>query len=195
MLLACVSIGSDFVYTPTQGHIIGTMAALTVMHAAINTLSTYWLNHITKTYAVFHIGVLVAACIALLVMQKDKHDAHYVFTNVEPLSGWNPPGFSFLFGFLSASWAITDMDAVAHVAEEVKNPAKVVPWAIAIAIGFTYVAGWLFNSVLAFCMGDPVEILASPIFQPVSSPPDRRNDRRRAETAGAGEEERWLVQG
>lgn len=111
MLLAAVSIGSDFTYFPTQGHIIGTMAALTVFHATVNSLSTYWLNHITKSYAVFHIGILVAACITLLVMQKEKHTAEYVFTNVEPLSGWTPPGFSFLFGFLSASWCITDVSS------------------------------------------------------------------------------------
>ena len=111
MLLAAVSIGSDFTYFPTQGHIIGVMAALTIFHAIINSAPTAWLNHLAKTYAVFHIGVLVAACIALLVMQKDKHSAEYVFTNVEPLSGWSPPGFSFLFGFLSAAWTLTDYDA------------------------------------------------------------------------------------
>jgi len=111
MLLAAVSIGSDFSYFPTQGHIIGVMAALTVFHAVINSAPTSWLNHLAKTYAVFHIGVLVAACIALLVLQKDKHSAEYVFTNVEPLSGWSPPGFSFLFGFLSAAWTLTDYDA------------------------------------------------------------------------------------
>jgi amino acid transporter len=33
---------------------------------------------------------------------------------------------------------------------------------------FTYVVGWLFNIVLVFCMGDPAEILASPIAQPVA---------------------------
>lgn len=32
----------------------------------------------------------------------------------------------------------------------------------------TYVLGWLFNIVLCFCMGDPAEILASPIYQPVA---------------------------
>jgi amino acid transporter len=32
----------------------------------------------------------------------------------------------------------------------------------------TYVLGWLFNIVLCFCMGDAVEILASPIYQPVA---------------------------
>lgn len=36
------------------------------------------------------------------------------------------------------------------------------------AMLFTYVAGWLFNIVLAFCMGDTTEILGSPIAQPVA---------------------------
>ena len=33
---------------------------------------------------------------------------------------------------------------------------------------FTYVAGFLFNIVLCYCMGDPAKILASPIDQPVA---------------------------
>lgn len=31
-----------------------------------------------------------------------------------------------------------------------------------------YILGWLFNIVLCFCMGDPTEILASPMAQPVA---------------------------
>ncbi|KAK5257309.1 polyamine transporter tpo5, partial [Exophiala xenobiotica] len=42
------------------------------------------------------------------------------------------------------------------------------PWAISLAMLFTYVLGWLFNIVLCFCMGDPAELLASPIYQPVA---------------------------
>lgn len=34
-------------------------------------------------------------------------------------------------------------------------------------MSFTYVAGWLFNIVLVFTMGDPAKILKSPIGQPV----------------------------
>jgi amino acid transporter len=110
MLLAAISLGSfdgtDYHYTVEPGHIIGTMAVLVIFHACINTLNTAWLNHLTKSYAVFHIAILVAACIALLVMCKDKHTASYAFTFVdpEPISGWTPPGFSFLFGFLSVAW-------------------------------------------------------------------------------------------
>ncbi|KAI7775566.1 hypothetical protein LA080_006577 [Diaporthe eres] len=175
MLLAAVAIGSDFTYSPTQGHIIGVMAALSVFHALVNCLNTAWLSKIASTYAVIHIAVLFSCCVALLVLQKDKNTASYVFTEVNPDSGWNPPGFSFLFGFLSVAWVMTDYDAAAHIAEETRNPAITVPTAISSALGFTYVVGWLFTIVLAFCMGpldltsdDPSQnILASAIEQPV----------------------------
>ena len=36
------------------------------------------------------------------------------------------------------------------------------------AMAFTYIAGFLFNIVLCFCMGDPASILSSPIEQPVA---------------------------
>ena len=50
----------------------------------------------------------------------------------------------------------------------INQPELKAPWAIALAMAFTYVAGWLFNIVLCFCMGDPADILASPIYQPVA---------------------------
>jgi amino acid transporter len=58
-------------------------------------------------------------------------------------------------------------DDVSSIAEEAKDPARVVPTAIVSASTFTYVAGWLFNIVLVFCMGNPKEILRSPAGQPV----------------------------
>lgn len=114
MLLSAVSIGTNFAYQPTQGHVVGVMTGLCIIHATINSLSTTWLNRLTKGYAVFHIGTLLAACVALLVLQKDKHDATYVFTNFSPTSGWSPPGFSFLFGCLSPAWIMTNCDATAQ---------------------------------------------------------------------------------
>jgi len=112
MLLAAISIGTGFEYRPTQPHIIGLMIGLCIIHAMINSLSTAWLNKISGTYAFFHIGVLIAAAAALLALQHEKNDASYVFTNLEPLSGWNPPGFSFFFGCLSAAWIMTNCDGV-----------------------------------------------------------------------------------
>ncbi len=111
-------MGSDFTYTPTAGTIIGVMAALTFLTGLVNSLSTYWMEKMTKTYVIFHVLVLISCAIALLVKATPKHDSHYVFTDVNSTSGWSPVGFSFLFGFLSVSWTMTDYDATAHITEE-----------------------------------------------------------------------------
>lgn len=168
-----MSIGSDFTYVPTTGTIIGVMAALTFLTGVVNSLSTYWMEKMTKTYVIFHVLVLVSCCIALLAMAQPsrgtpKNSAEYVFTDVTNVSGWQPNGFAFLFGFLSVSWTMTDYDATAHITEEISQPEIKAPWAISMAMLFTYVAGFLFNIVLCFVMGDPATILASPIDQPVA---------------------------
>ncbi|TVY48190.1 putative amino-acid permease [Lachnellula occidentalis] len=168
MLLAAVSIGSDFQYEITTNVTIGVMAALTVFTGLVNSLSTYWMEKMTKTYVIFHVCILVSCAIALLARTENKHDAKYVFTHVESTSGWTPVGFSFLFGFLSVSWTMTDYDATAHITEEISQPEVKAPWAISLAMAFTYIAGFLFNIVLCFCMGDPTEILASTLAQPVA---------------------------
>jgi amino acid transporter len=118
MLLAAVCIGKDFDYTITANTTVGVMAALTVLTGLVNSLSTYWMEKMTKTYVIFHVLVLVSCSIALLVKTENKHDASYVFTNVDSSSGWSPVGFGFLFGFLSVSWTMTDYDATAHITEE-----------------------------------------------------------------------------
>jgi amino acid permease (GABA permease) len=168
MLLAAVSIGSDFEYEITTKTTIGVMAALTVLTGLVNSMSTYWMEKMTKTYVIFHVLVLVSCAIALLAKTNNKHDAKYVFTDVDSTSGWTPVGFSFLFGFLSVSWTMTDYDATAHITEEISEPEVKAPWAISLAMLFTYVAGFLFNIVLCFCMGDPAEILATSLAQPVA---------------------------
>lgn len=125
------------------------MAAITIFHGFINSLNTAMLERLTRGYVIFHFAILVSCCITLLVMCKTKHDSAYVWTNVIDNSGWNPVGFSFLFGFLSASWTMTDYDATAHIAEEIKAPELKAPWAISTALAFTYVGGWLFTIVLS----------------------------------------------
>ena len=168
LLLAAISMGSGFSYAPTNSHTVGVMAALTLFHGVLNSLTTNALEKMTRSYVIFHFAVLLSCCITLLVMCKDKHDSVFVWTDVTPSSGWSPIGFSFLFSFLSASWTMTDYDALAHCAEEIKDPELKAPWAIALALGATYIAGWLFTIVLTYCSGNIEDILASPVAQPVA---------------------------
>lgn len=55
--------------------------------------------------------------------------------------------------------------------DRISQPEIKAPWAISMAMAFTYIAGWLYNIVLCFCMGDIAgenSILLSPIAQPVA---------------------------
>lgn len=165
MLLSAVQMNNP-TYTPTANHTVGVMAAILVFHGLINSFPTKYLERLANFYVVFHFGCLFTGAIALLAKTHDKHDASYVFTHIESNSGWTPLGFSFLFGFLSVSWTMTDYDATAHICEEMKEPERKAPWAISVAMVFTYVLGILYNIVLAFCMGDPIDILNS--SQPVA---------------------------
>ncbi|KAL9105544.1 MAG: hypothetical protein Q9227_009288 [Pyrenula ochraceoflavens] len=178
LLLAAVSMGSNFSYVPTDRQVVGVMAALTVVCGLINSLSTYWMEKMTKSYVIFHVLVLLTCSIALLAKtdKSERHDADYVFSHVESNSGWTPIGWSFMFGYLSVSWTMTDYDATAHITEEINQPEIKAPWAISLAMLFTYVVGFLFNIVLCFCMGNPLDILgisdnppkASVMAQPVA---------------------------
>ena len=111
--------------------------------------------------------------ITLLAVCNNKvglglHTSEYVWTEVVNNSGWTPNGWSWMFGFLSASWTMTDYDATAHIAEEIQEPEIKAPWSIALALGFTWIGGWLFTIVLAYTMGDPLDKLQSPVVQPVA---------------------------
>jgi hypothetical protein len=114
MLLAVISIITEFRYTPTTNHVVGVMALLTIFHATINTLPTSWLNRLTSGYVVFHVSVLVGACVTLLAQTRDKHTFEYAFTDFQPTSGWSPPGFAFLFGCLTPAWIMTSADSTAR---------------------------------------------------------------------------------
>ena len=140
MLLAAVSIGSNFTYYPTYGQTVGVMAALTVLTGLVNSLSTYWMEKMTTSYVIFHTLVIITCSIALLAL-ANKHTGHYVFTDIYNESGWTPDGWSFLFGFLSVSWTMTDYDATAHITEEIQQPEIKAAWAISMAMLFTYVVG------------------------------------------------------
>lgn len=112
ILLAAVSLGSNGTYSPTAQHAVGVQAGLTIFHGCVNSLSTKWLAKITTSYIVFHMLTILTCSIALLACCKDRNDATYVFTDVTSASGWKPIGFSFLFGFLSVSWTMTDYEYV-----------------------------------------------------------------------------------
>ena len=56
-------------------------------------------------------GVLAIVICVLVVAKEGRHDAKYVFTSFEPISGW-PAGWSFCVGLLQAAYSTSSTGMV-----------------------------------------------------------------------------------
>lgn len=112
----------------------------------------------------------MATCIALLALTPDKQNAKVVFGRVDDGSGWGNQGLSFLLGFLSVAWVMTDYDATTHVAEETIKAGTRGPFAIRSAVIIAGVVGLLLNITFCFVLPDDyaTSVVDSPLGLPVA---------------------------
>ncbi|OJD24882.1 hypothetical protein ACJ73_03755 [Blastomyces percursus] len=173
MLLACASMNSsledgEYSYSPNAHQTVLLSIALLCVMGIVCSLSTKNLHRIVLWFAPVNIIASIAICIALLILTPDKQSAKWVFTNVTDGSGWNSKTFSFLLGFISVAWTMTDYDGTTHMSEETHDAAIRGPIAIQLAILVSGVFGWMLTVTMCFCLSDLDKILASPTGLPAA---------------------------
>ncbi|KAK8152535.1 amino acid permease, variant [Phyllosticta citrichinensis] len=128
------------------------------LFGVICSLTTRALHRIVLWFAPINILASVGICIALLVLTPNKQSAKWVFTEVTDGSGWGNRGFSFLLGFLSVAWTMTDYDGTTHMSEETQDAAIRGPVAIRLAILVSGLVGWMLTVTFCFCLTeyDPI---------------------------------------
>ncbi|KIX08408.1 uncharacterized protein Z518_03064 [Rhinocladiella mackenziei CBS 650.93] len=173
MILAAASMGSiqedgTFSYVPTAEHTVAVSIGVLICHGIICSFPSKALSQTIRWFAPINLLGSVAVTIALLVLTDNKHSASYVFGHVIDGSGWGSRGFSFLIGYLSVAWTMTDYDATAHISEELHNAAISGPVAIFQAVLVTWFFGVMLNIALGFCAGDLLDTLSSPMGNPAA---------------------------
>ncbi|OAL51902.1 amino acid permease 2 [Pyrenochaeta sp. DS3sAY3a] len=138
------------------------------MFGTICSFPTNWLHRIILWFAPINIIASICICIALLILTPNKQSPQWVFTTVMDGSGWGSRGFSFLLGFLSVAWTMTDYDGTTHMSEETHDAAIRGPVAIRAAILVSGVVGWMLTVTFCFCMSDYDAIMATPTGLPVA---------------------------
>jgi len=89
--------------------------------------------------------------------------AEFVFTDFINETGW-PDGIAWLLGLLQAGLGLTGFDAVAHMIEEIPNPAVEGPKIMIACVGIGVSTGFIFLMVLLFVAGPidgPTGVIAS----------------------------------
>jgi choline transport protein len=106
------------------------------------------------------------AILAVLWATGPRGDAHQTFTTFNDYGGWNNNGAATLSGIVAVVLPLLGADAAVHMAEEVRDAAKVIPRSM---IWTTLSNGAMgFIMLITFCsvLGSLDDALASPTKQP-----------------------------
>ncbi|KAF2200797.1 amino acid transporter [Delitschia confertaspora ATCC 74209] len=155
-------------FRPTPLHTVLLAILILCLFGAICSLTTKSLHKIVLWFAPINILASVSICIALLILTPDKRSAKWVFTEFQDGSGWGSKGFSFLLGFLSVAWTMTDYDGTTHMSEETHDAAVRGPISIRLAVLVSGLVGWMLTVTFCFCMSDYEGIMSSPTGLPVA---------------------------
>ncbi|KAF1963626.1 amino acid transporter [Byssothecium circinans] len=155
-------------FTPTALQTVLLAILVLCLFGTICSFPTNWLHRIILWFAPINIIASICICISLLILTPEKQSAKWVFTTFMDGSGWGSKGFSFLLGFLSVAWTMTDYDGTTHMSEETHDAAIRGPVAIRAAILVSGVVGWMLTVTFCFCMSDYEAIMATPTGLPVA---------------------------
>jgi len=160
-------------------------------HTVLMYLSHYWGGANFSFWAVLLLGVcvnvfgiklmhglnigamIIHGCgficvIAVMSAMGSHHDAAFVFTSFQNLSGWSSDGVAWCLGLLTTSYGFVGYDAAAHMSEEMKNAARDMPRAMFGSVVVSGVLTFPYIIALLFAIGDIDVLLASPTGSPIT---------------------------
>ncbi|GAB7354307.1 hypothetical protein MBLNU459_g4826t1 [Dothideomycetes sp. NU459] len=110
---------------------------------ALNRFSLFYLQ-----IGWFVVMVTVAAC-------APKHqDAKFVFRTWINTTGWENNAICFITGLVNPLYSLGGLDGVTHITEEMPNPSRNAPLAIAITLSIAFVTGITYLIALMFSVQD-----------------------------------------
>ncbi|KAF7121602.1 hypothetical protein CNMCM5793_009072 [Aspergillus hiratsukae] len=163
MLLACASMNSE-----TAMQTVALSIVILCVLGVICSLTTKTLHRIVFWFAPINISATICICFMLLYLTPDKQSARWVFTHFTDGSGWGSKLFSFLLGFISVAWTMTDYDGTTHMSEETHDAASLGSLAIQSAVLVSGIMGWILTISMCFCLTDLDSILQTPTGLPAA---------------------------
>lgn len=102
--------------------------------------------------------VVIITCLS---RATTKQSNAFVWTQFANESGW-PSGVSFLTGLISPNYMYAGIDGAIHLAEECKQPERVVPWALISTLTIGFVTSFVFAVSMTYCIVDFDAVLSTP---------------------------------
>ncbi|EAT80001.1 hypothetical protein HBH56_076530 [Parastagonospora nodorum] len=145
----------------------GTMLIWSVLVICLifNTFFSRLLPLVEGVIVVLHVAGFFAVIIPLWVM-SDRSHASGVFTSFEDNMMWGNLPLAVIIGLTGASSTFVGIEAGAHMAEEVRNAAHVIPRAMMWTWLGNGLLGWIMAITFCYCVGDTLSVLSTPLGTP-----------------------------
>ncbi|KAH8682461.1 putative choline transport protein [Xylariales sp. PMI_506] len=140
----------------------------------ISTLIVIFANRIVPyTQQAGMVFVIVGGIITIIViaaMPKQHASNHFVWGSFDEnnLTGWDG-GVAFMLGVLNGAFTIGTPDAITHMAEELPQPKKDLPKAIALQLGLGGLYAWIFAIALGYAITDISALLGNSNNYPLAT--------------------------
>ncbi|KAJ3809024.1 choline transport protein [Lentinula lateritia] len=140
-------------YTRQNWHVYLAFVLINVSCLLVVIFRNRWLPLIQRLGSVAVIGGGVATVVILAALPRHHASAASVFTTWDNQTGW-PSGVAFLTGMLNGAYTIGTPDAITHIAEELPNPKRDLPKAIAAQMIIGTLTSFAFAVVIMFAITD-----------------------------------------
>ncbi|RVX72561.1 hypothetical protein B0A52_03751 [Exophiala mesophila] len=135
---------------------------LVCIHNIFTLKKTMWVNDVSFVVTLTGFFTIIVTC---LVRSSPKQDAAFVWSTFVNESGWSD-GVSFLTGLVSPNYMYAGIDGAIHLAEECKNPARVVPRAIISTLVIGFITSFTFAVTMTYGIADFDAVLNTPTAVP-----------------------------
>jgi choline transport protein len=174
-----VAIGSFLAATEIQGLIVlnndsyvyerwhGTLLTIAVV-AFVAVFNTFLAKHLPLVEGIIlclNLCGFVAILVPLWVLGP-KSDSKQVWTQFEDGGNWGSLGLATLVGLITPTTAFLGADAAVHMAEELKDAAKVLPRAMIATSVVNGILGFVMLVTFCYTLGDLTADLTSPTGYP-----------------------------
>jgi choline transport protein len=130
-----------------------------------NTFFSRKLPLVEGLIVVLHIAGFFAVVVPLWVM-GDRSSSGDVFTLFQDNMMWGDLSLAVIIGLTGAASTFVGVEAGAHMAEEVRNAAHVIPRAMMWTWLGNGLLGWVMAITFCYCVGDTMSVLTTPLGTP-----------------------------
>ncbi|CRG86998.1 putative quinate permease [Talaromyces islandicus] len=140
-------------YSIQRWHTVLVSYAVAVVALAVNIWAPHLLSRLSRAILWWNIGSFITVTIVLLVTNRHKQDAEFVFKDFQNETGFGP-AIATIIGILQSFFGMCCYETPSHMSEEMMHASRDAPRAIIMTVLIGAATGFVFLVTLCFCIGD-----------------------------------------